>query len=215
MRLLVRDLGRLDYARALALQEELLAARMADGIPDQLLLTEHDPVYTLGRGANAADLCGADQRLAVPVFRVSRGGGVTFHGPGQLVAYPIVKLVKRDRDVHLYLRRLEEVIIATCADLGVSAHRHPSATGVWVGDAKIASIGVGLRRWVTFHGLALNVTTDLAYFEAIVPCRIPGLRVTSLAQRCATTPALHAVGEILAGRFRETFAAEAIAEAAA
>ncbi|HVN84617.1 MAG TPA: lipoyl(octanoyl) transferase LipB [Candidatus Binatia bacterium] len=202
----IRRLGRMEYGAALALQEELRAARLADRLPDQLLLVEHGPVYTLGRGADAADLRGADARLGVPVFRVSRGGGGTFHGPGQVIAYPIVKLCGADRDVHRYLRRLEDVIIGTCADFGVDAHRHPTATGVWVGgQAKIASIGVGIRRWVTFHGLALNVSTDLRYFEAIVPCRMPGLRLTSLAEHCKPLPRLDDVAAALGRRFQREF----------
>ncbi|HUI25656.1 MAG TPA: lipoyl(octanoyl) transferase LipB [Candidatus Kryptonia bacterium] len=213
--LVVRNLGRVDYARVLTLQNELHAARMEARVPDQLLLVEHEPVYTLGRGADSADLCGADVRLGVPVFRVSRGGGVTFHGPGQLVAYPIVELTKAERDVHRYLRRLEDVIIATCADFGVTAHRHPNRTGVWLGDAKIASIGVGLRRWVTFHGAALNVTTDLSYFDAVVPCRMPGLQVTSLARACDTAPTVQTVGKALAARFCEVFDVNDVEEAAA
>ncbi|MBI4519018.1 MAG: lipoyl(octanoyl) transferase LipB [Deltaproteobacteria bacterium] len=215
MTLVVQELGRIEYGRALALQQELLAARLAEHVPDQLLLLEHDPVYTLGRGADAADLCGADERLGVPVFRVGRGGGVTFHGPGQLVAYPIIKLGSGRRDVHRYMRCLEDVVIATCSEFGVVAERCPDTTGVWVGEAKIASLGVGLRRWVTYHGLALNVATDLRFFRAIVPCRMPALRVTSLAELLAVVPSLPEVGAVLARRFRETFETSQPGEAAA
>ena len=215
MALVVRDLGRLEYGRALAQQEDCLAARIADQIPDQLFLVEHDPVYTLGRGADAAELCGADVRLGVPVFRVSRGGGVTFHGPGQLVAYPIIKLGRAGRDVHRYMRQLEEVIIRTCADFGVAAERRAGATGVWVGEAKIASIGVGVRRWVTFHGLALNISTDLSFFRAIVPCRMPALEMTSMAELVAEAPTLPQAGATLSTRFRELFEGTTPAEVAA
>ncbi len=215
MTLSVRQLGRIGYAEALALQEELVIERMADRVPDQLLLLEHDPVYTLGRGADAADLRGAEAQFAVPVFRVSRGGGVTFHGPGQLVAYPIIKLTGVRRDVRWYLQRLEDVVIRSCAALDVAAHRHPSGTGVWVGDAKIASIGIGLRRWVTFHGLALNITTDLAYFRSIVPCRLPGLRVSSLAELLPNAPTLEQVAKVVACEFSDRFALCAMEEVAA
>jgi len=215
MALVVRDLGRLEYGRALVQQEDWVAARIADHCPDQLLLVEHDPVYTLGRGADAAELCDADARLGVPAFRVSRGGGVTFHGPGQLVAYPIIKLARAGRDVHRYMRQLEEVIIRTCADFGVMAERRAGATGVWVDRAKIASIGVGVRRWVTFHGLALNVSTDLSFFRAIVPCRTPALEMTSMAELMAHTPTLEQVGAALTARFREQFEGKMPAEAAA
>jgi lipoyl(octanoyl) transferase len=215
MTLTIRHLGLAEYAQVLALQEELLTARIADRISDQLLLVEHQAVYTLGRGADGSDLRGADVRLGIPAFRVSRGGGVTFHGPGQLVAYPIIKLTRSDRDVHRYLRRLEEVVIGTCACFGVSARRDASGTGVWVGDAKIASIGVGLRRWVTFHGLAINISTDLSFFRAIVPCRMPTLRMTSLAELVGTAASVRDVGEALTRRFQEMFVPSAVDEVAA
>jgi len=215
MALQVRDLRRLEYGRALAQQEECLAARIADRIDDQLLLVEHEPVYTLGRGADSADLRGADVRLGVPVFRVGRGGGVTFHGPGQLVAYPIVKLGRGGRDVHRHMRRLEDLVMATCGDFGVAARRQAGETGVWVGDAKIASIGVGVRRWVTFHGLALNVSTDLSFFRAIVPCRMPALRLTSLAELLPGAPTLAEVAAVLTRHAREQFEGKIAAEVAA
>jgi lipoate-protein ligase B len=205
MDLVVRNLGRLEYGRALAAQEELLSLRMADEIPDHLLLVEHEPVYTLGRGADAADLQGADEFFGVPVFRVGRGGGVTFHGPGQLVAYPILKLVRAERDIHRYMRRLEEVVIATCALFGVVARRHPSGTGVWVGEAKLASIGVGVRRWVTYHGMALNIATDLSFFAAVVPCRMPDLRAISLTELLPAVPSLEEVADVLVQEFCRVF----------
>ncbi len=178
----VRHLGRMEYAAALELQESLVAAKIAGDETDELLLLEHDPVYTLGRGADAADLRGAADRLRVPVFRVGRGGGATFHGPGQLVAYPIVHLYPR-RDVHRYVRALEEALIATCAAFGVGAAIRPGETGVWVGQQKIASIGIGVRRGIAFHGVALNVSTDVSYFGQIVACRMPGMEVTTLERQ--------------------------------
>src|ERR1043166_2421892 len=152
MGLTVRDLGRCTYAAALDLQEQLVAGKIAGDSADYLLLLELEPVYTLGRGAAPRDLRAADQLLGVPVFRVSRGGGVTFHGPGQLVVYPILTLRSGGRDVHRYVRRLEEVLIGVCADFNLVAERRAGLTGVWVKGAKIASIGVGVRRWTTFHG---------------------------------------------------------------
>src|SRR5215813_11807758 len=153
MGLIVRDLGRCAYATALALQEQLVACKVAGAGDDYLLLLEHDPVYTLGRGADAVDLRGAPESLGVPAVRVGRGGGVTFHGPGQLVAYPIVTLTRGGRDVHRYVRRLESVIIDVCGQWGIGAQRRAGLTGVWVGDRKIASLGVGVRRWTTMHGV--------------------------------------------------------------
>ncbi len=235
MELVVRELGQCAYPAALALQEELVARKCGDplarergtgqpgtaGIPsaratdDYLLLLEHDPVYTLGRGADAADLLGADERLGIPVFRVSRGGGVTFHGPGQLVAYPILTLAHAGRDVHRYVRRLEAVLLDVCAAFGIGAQRRDGITGVWVRDAKIASIGVGVRRWTTFHGIALNVSTDLRFFEHIVACRMPEVRMTSMAQELNAVPAMRDVRATFVEAFRAEFgyAAAAVPEA--
>lgn len=197
----VIELGRIDYGRALALQESLIERKVGGDTSDHLLLLEHDPVYTLGRGADEADLMGAPQRLGVPVFRVGRGGGVTFHGPGQLVAYPILRLRRGGRDVHRYVRALEEILIDTCARYGIAASARPGTTGVWVADEKIASIGIGVRRWITFHGLALNVSTDLSYFEHVVPCRVPQLRVTCLSALVGREMTVEEVASELTGCF--------------
>jgi lipoyl(octanoyl) transferase len=177
--LCVASLGVVDYAAALELQSALLSARYQDEIGDTLLLLEHPHVYTLGRGADDRYLVAPPP--GVPIHRVSRGGQVTYHGPGQLVGYPILKLEGADRDVIRYLRKLEDAMIDALATFGIAAGRRQGLTGVWVGPLKIASIGVGLRRWVTLHGFALNVTTDLRYFDAIVPCGIEGCRMTSIA----------------------------------
>jgi lipoyl(octanoyl) transferase len=174
----IARLGTVDYESALALQDTLVAARRDDLIGDTLLVLEHPHVFTLGRGADARYLLEA--RPGVPVFRVSRGGQVTYHGPGQLVGYPILKLEGRDRDIHLYLRSLEQTMIAALAKLGIAAGRRGGLTGVWVGERKIGSIGVGLRRWITLHGFALNVHTDLDYFGAMVPCGIAECEMTSV-----------------------------------
>jgi lipoate-protein ligase B len=173
--------GCVEYGRALAWQEALVARRIAGG-PDALLLLEHPPVYTLGRGADPQHL-GRAAGGPVPVWRVGRGGEVTWHGPGQLVGYPVLGLMGLRRDVHWYLRRLEDVLIAALADVGVAAGRVPGRTGVWVaGRRKIASIGVAVRRWVTWHGFALNVSPDLSGFEAITPCGLRGVEMTSVAR---------------------------------
>jgi lipoyl(octanoyl) transferase len=149
-------------------------------------LLEHPHVFTLGRGADPRYLLQA--RPGVPVFRVSRGGQVTYHGPGQLIAYPILKLEGRDRDIHLYLRRIEQTMIDALAELGIAAGRRAGLTGVWVGERKIGSIGVGLRRWITLHGFALNVCTELEYFDAMVPCGIAGCEMTSVACEIGREP---------------------------
>jgi len=178
--LAIVDLGTVAYQRAHALQQALVAARLHEQVSDVLLVLEHPHVYTLGRGADEKFILAP--RAQVPVIRVSRGGQVTYHGPGQLVAYPILKLEGPAQDVGRYLRQLEQVMIAALARHGVCAQRRDRLTGVWIGARKIASIGVGIRRWVTYHGLALNLSTDLSYFDSIVPCGIEGCQMTSLAR---------------------------------
>jgi lipoate-protein ligase B len=205
MDLVVHDLGVTAYGTALAMQEELVARKIAGDHQDYLLLLEHPPVYTLGRGADSQDLCGAGDILAVPVFRISRGGGATFHGPGQLVAYPIITLDHGGRDVHRYVRRLEDVLIAVCADFEIAAQRRVGFPGVWVGDAKIAAIGIGVRRWTTFHGIALNVSTEMQFFARIVSCRMPDVRMTSMALERGSPPPMSEVGARFARYFQTTF----------
>ncbi len=208
MGLRVHDLGRCAYAAAMRVQDDILGRKVAGEAEDHLLLVEHDPVYTLGRGADAADLRGAAERLGLPVFRVSRGGGVTFHGPGQLVAYPLLTLAPGGRDVHRYVRRLETVLIGVCGRFGVAAEPRAGLTGVWVGDAKIASIGIGVRRWTTFHGIALNVSTDLEFFRQVVPCRMPDVPMTSLAVELGTAPRMVEVQAAFVDHFRAEFGYE-------
>jgi lipoate-protein ligase B len=176
----VARLGTVEYTAALKLQDAMVAARSRDEIGDTLLLLEHPHVFTLGRGADEQFL--VSRRPDVPVFRVSRGGQVTYHGPGQLIGYPIIKLEGARRDVLLYLRALEQVMIGALGRLGVDAQRRDGLTGVWVGDRKLASIGVGLRRWITLHGFALNLNPDLTYFDAMIPCGINGCRMVSVAE---------------------------------
>jgi lipoate-protein ligase B len=208
--LLVVDLGRQAYGDALALQREAARARMA-GVLDQdlLLLVEHPPVVTLGRSSKAAHLLASPAFLrerGVELYEVERGGDVTFHGPGQLVGYPIVDLKRHRQDLHWYLRQVEELLIRALAVYGLACRREAGYTGVWIADRKIASIGVHARDWVTWHGFALNVATDLRFFDLIVPCGIQAVRMTSLReelpQQNVTMPAVaqHVVrsaGEVL------------------
>lgn len=179
----VRRLGVVPFADAVALQQKLVVQRQSNRIPDQLLLLEHPPVITLGVGASRDNVLAPAAALArrgVEVHEARRGGDVTYHGPGQLVGYPILML-KPDRcDVHRYVRDLEETLIRTVAEFGVHAARVAGLTGVWVGDDKLAAIGVRLSRWVTSHGFALNVTTDLDDFALIRACGLAGRGVTSL-----------------------------------
>jgi lipoyl(octanoyl) transferase len=183
----VRRLGVVSYADALALQQALVEDRKAGRIPDQLLLLQHPPVITLGvknRHDRTNILASADalEQQGVAVFETGRGGDVTYHGPGQLVGYPIVDLKPDRRDVHRYVRDLEQVLIQTAAAFEVTAARIPGLTGAWVGHDKLAAIGVRISRWVTSHGFAVNVNTDLSHFDLIVPCGIADRGVTSLAK---------------------------------
>jgi lipoate-protein ligase B len=182
----IAKLGTIEYDEALALQEALVTARRYDQMDDSLLMLEHPHVFTLGRGADERYL--TNPPIGVPIHRVSRGGEVTYHGPGQLVGYPILKLEGSKRDVHGYLRMLEQVIIDALDVIGIKAGRREKLTGVWVGQRKIASIGVGIRRWVTFHGFAVNVDPAMDNFKRIVPCGIEGCEMTSVAE---LMPAYH------------------------
>ncbi|HJQ98594.1 MAG TPA: lipoyl(octanoyl) transferase LipB [Candidatus Polarisedimenticolaceae bacterium] len=194
--------GVVEYGRALAWQEALVARRLAGG-PDALLLLEHPPVYTLGRGADPRHV-GMAASGDVPVVRVHRGGEVTFHGPGQLVGYPILGLRDLRPDVRWYVDMLEGVLVATLADLGIDAGRRPGFRGVWVGTRKIASIGVAIRRWVTWHGFALNVAADVSGFAAITPCGLTGVEMTSVVREGGPAD-VAAVIPTLCGRFVEAF----------
>jgi lipoyl(octanoyl) transferase len=205
----VRRLGTVPYAEALELQRELVAERRAGRVPDLLLLLEHPHVITLGTSARAEHvLVGDDERrlLGIELHETGRGGDVTYHGPGQLVGYPILDL-KPDRcDLHRYVRDIEEVLIRALSDFGIAAGRKAGLTGVWVGGEKVAAIGVRVSSgWITSHGFALNVRTDLAYFDAIVPCGIRDYGVTSLARLVDDAPSLAAVSERVAARFAEVF----------
>jgi lipoate-protein ligase B len=179
-------LGQLGYVEVLELQRSLARERISGAIPqDLLLLVEHPPVVTLGRSSKQKHLVASPEFLqskGVELFEVERGGDVTFHGPGQLVGYPIIDLKRHRQDLHWYLRKIEEALINSLADYGVPGERNTAYTGVWTHGKKIASIGVHARDWVTWHGFALNVTTDLSYFDLIVPCGIDGVVMTSIAR---------------------------------
>jgi len=176
----VRWLGRTEFAHALALQEELAAKKREDAsLEDQLLLLEHEPVYTIGRTPDRSSLLGSTH-LPHPVFSINRGGQATYHGPGQLMGYPIIDLRRCGQDLHKYLRCLEQLLIDLLAQYDIAAQRRESLTGVWVENRKIASIGVGVRHWITMHGFALNVCGDLSPFDHIVPCGINNVAMTSM-----------------------------------
>jgi lipoyl(octanoyl) transferase len=202
-------LGRVAYEDGLRLQEERVTGVQAGSAPDALFLLEHDPVLTLGRSAHRENITASGpelSRLGIRVMECGRGGDVTYHGPGQLVGYPIVNLAPDRKDVWKYVRGLEEAIILTLAEYGVRAGRFQRLTGVWVGEEKIAAIGVRVSRWVTSHGFALNVTTNLEHFRTIVPCGIRSYGVTSLERHLSAPPALPEIGERVAERMAAVFA---------
>jgi len=208
----VRKIGRIGYGEGLRLQEALVAERQKGVIDDVLLLLEHEPVFTLGRNARRENVLVSDEELRArgfEVFDVGRGGDVTYHGPGQAVGYPILDLSPDRRDVHRYVRDLEEVMIRTCGDYGVAAGRVPGLTGTWVGEQKIGAIGVRIARWVTSHGFALNVAADLAPFGLIVPCGIRDRGVTSLEQLLRRPPDVAEVMGRLAHHLAAIFEREA------
>ncbi len=202
----VRDLGAMRWGAAYALQAELVGQRQRGEIGDQLLLVEHPHVVTMGRNGQAAHLLASAEVLAatgIEYYETNRGGDVTYHGPGQLVGYPIIQLSKWKRDVHAYVRALEEVIIRVLADFGLAGERVAGATGVWTGGAKICAIGVHLSRWVSSHGFALNVATDLQYFQYIVPCGLTK-PVTSLRQ-LGVAASMEEVKTAVRRRFAEVY----------
>jgi lipoyl(octanoyl) transferase len=176
----VRWLGRMDFGEALSVQNNLVAEKQANhSLGDELLLLEHDPVYTIGRTPDQSSLRGAGH-LPHPLFPINRGGQATYHGPGQLIGYPIIDLRRCGQDLHRYLRWLEELLVETLAATAIVATTRAGLTGVWVENRKIASIGVGVRHWITMHGFALNVCGDLSPFNQIVPCGIANITMTSI-----------------------------------
>ncbi len=213
LQLLVADLGTMPYAAALDLQRAVARARISGAIgEDVLLLVEHPPVITLGRSSKARHLLASPASLAereVELFEVERGGDVTFHGPGQLVGYPIVDLKRHKRDLHWYLRQVEETLIRAVGALGIVAGRSMGQTGVWTRGRKLASIGVHARDWVTWHGFALNVTTDLSYFDLMVPCGITGVTMTSISRELGSEEPLGVrTRQLVMDGFTEVFGLE-------
>ena len=187
--------GRIDYRAGLRIQEEKLEICLNAG-KESVILLEHEPVYTIGRLPDKSSLRAVDQ-LPHPVFETNRGGQATYHGPGQLVGYPILDLRARGRDLHCYLRKLEDLLIDLLEKFGIKGEKIEGKTGVWVQDRKIASIGVGVRKWVTMHGFALNVASDLSGFQSIIPCGLSGVRITSISMESGSEISLEKVREKL------------------
>ena len=213
--LAVRRLGTVTYADGLALQQTLVEDRRADRIPDTLVLLQHPHVLTLGvkrETARAHVVASPDvlQARGVDVYEAGRGGDITYHGPGQLVAYPILDLRPDRQDVHRYVRDLEEVMIRLSAGYGLAAGRIAGLSGTWIGDRKIGAVGIRISRWITSHGIAFNVTTDLSYFDLIVPCGIADKSVTSLARELGREVVMSEVEDRFAERFAEVFGRELV-----
>ena len=200
-------LGRIDYQTGLRIQDEKLDNCLREGA-ESVLLLEHEPVYTIGRLPDKSSLRVIDQ-LPYPVFETNRGGQATYHGPGQLVGYPILDLRVRGRDLHRYLRKLEDLLIDLLLEFGIKGQKVEGKTGVWVEDRKIASIGVGVRKWVTMHGFALNVASDLSGFLNIIPCGLSGVRMTSISSESGYEVAVETVGERIAPYLRRSLEVEA------
>jgi lipoyl(octanoyl) transferase len=207
----VEQLGRIEYAEALRMLRGKVAARKVGTISDTLLLVEHPHVYTLGRNARREHvLATRDQleALGVEVFDTDRGGDVTYHGPGQLVGYPVLDLSEHRRDLAWYMRSLEEVLVGVAQEFGVQAGRQKGAAGVWVENEKLAAMGVHVSRWITSHGFALNVNTDLSYFDGIVPCGLRGKGVTSLEKLLGRAIEMDCVAEQVVKHFGKVFGLE-------
>lgn len=207
--LAVRYPGRVEYARALAMQAELVERRRRGEVPDTLLVLEHPHVITLGSSAHHEHVLLSEPELAsrgIGLFEAGRGGDVTYHGPGQLVAYPILDLKPDRRDLHLYLRSLEDVLLRTLSAFAITGRRDESATGVWVDDAKVAAIGIRVSSgWITSHGFALNTDTDLSFFDAIVPCGLSGRPVTSVSRLLGRTVTPRETAPAVVQALREVF----------
>ena len=202
------DLGTIDYEEAWDLQKNLFNSRYKKEINDTLLLLEHPHTYTLGKTADRNNLIAEDKFLnqnEISVYDIDRGGDITYHGPGQIVGYPIINLTGWKKDTHKYLRAIEEVIIKTCAEYNIAAGRNQEYTGVWVGDKKIAAIGIKVSRWITMHGFAFNVNTDLSLFDGIIPCGIKEKSVTSLQNELGRAIEINEVKTFILEKFTEVF----------
>ena len=207
-----RWLGRITYEKGLELQESLLSAKVAGDPDNHLLLLEHEPVYTMGRSRDESSLR-EESILPHPVHRTNRGGQATYHGPGQLVGYPVLDLSLFGRDLHDYLRFLEEILIALLSRHGITGGRMQGKTGVWVGERKIASLGVGVRKWISMHGFAINICGDLSAFNHITPCGLPGVSMTSLEAEGAKNVSVESCAAEVAEIFNELLHKDSPAEA--
>ncbi len=202
------DLGLIDYKEAWDLQRETFELRVSNKIPDVIYLLEHPNTYTLGKTADHKNLVGSEEYLSsnkISVYDIDRGGDITYHGPGQIVGYPIINLTDWQQDTHKYLRALEETIIQTCAEYGINSGRVPKYTGVWVEDRKIAAIGIKVTRWITMHGFAFNVNTDLSFFSGIIPCGISDKDVTSIKREIKTDVPINEVKSGIIKKFAQIF----------
>ncbi len=205
------DIGTTEYARTWDLQKTLLKERIEGRIPDTILLTEHKNTYTIGKSGGDDHLLASDEELRdkdIALFKIDRGGDITYHGPGQIVCYPIIDLNNHYRDVHRYLRDLEEVVIRTLKHYSIEGYREPDYTGVWVAGEKICAIGVKVSHWVTMHGFAFNISTDLSYFGRIIPCGIFHKGVTSLSQLLDRPINMEEVKSVIAGELAGVFQTE-------
>ncbi len=200
----VQNIGRKSYKAVWDLQKEMQQQRIKGEIEDTLILVEHDPVYTLGKNANEDHLLQSRDE-SVDVFNIERGGDITFHGPGQLVGYPILDLSNYKKSVSWYMRTLEQVLIDTLIEFKITAHRNDGLTGVWVGAEKIAALGVRISRWVTMHGFALNVNPDLSFYDGIIPCGIFDHGVTSMEQLLGETQNSDNVKNMVIEKFNKYF----------
>jgi len=202
--ILVQNIGRKSYKAVWDLQKEMQQQRINGNIEDTLILVEHDPVYTLGKNANEDHLLQSRDE-SVDVFNIERGGDITFHGPGQLVGYPILDLSNYKKSVSWYMRTLEQVLIDTLIEFKIIAQRNDGLTGVWVGDEKIAAQGVRISRWVTMHGFALNVNPDLSFYDGIIPCGIFDHGVTSMEQLLGEKQDMRKVKQVVLKKFNQHF----------
>ena len=205
----IKNLGLMPYKESLRIQEKLVLSRRSEEVPDQLLMLEHPHVITVGKSSSEEHILMTEEQisdLGINVFKVGCGGDVTYHGPGQLVGYPILDLKPNRKDLHRYLRDLEEVLIRSLAVLSIEGRRREKMTGVWVEGRKIAAIGVRVSsQWITSHGFSINVCNDLSYFETIVPCGIKDVEITSIANELGTKITIGAVTRIVVQEFREVF----------
>jgi len=202
------DLGYIDYIEAWELQKEIFSKRVSGDVNDFLFLLEHPNTYTLGKTANKENLKGSEEYLRdnqISVYNIDRGGDITYHGPGQIVGYPIIDLNSWNKDTHKYLRAIEEVIIKTCKDYNLLCVRNSKHTGVWIENRKIAAIGIKVSRWITMHGFAFNINTDLNLFDGIVPCGIQDKSVTSLSKELKKDIEIMNVKKRILANFKEVF----------